>query len=64
MFVFIYLKCILPESKIRFAILINAIRKFYETVYYQIPYFLGHRNIIQKLVGIRKCQDRKWYSMI
>ena len=63
-FVFIYLKHVLPEINIRFAMLINAIRNFYETVYYQIPYFLGHRNMIQKHAEIRKCQDRKWYSMI
>ena len=63
-FVFIYLKHVFPEINIRFAILINAIRNFYESVYYQFPHFLGQRNTVQKRAGIRKCQDRKWHSMI
>lgn len=30
----------------------------------KIPYYLlGHRSMTQKLVGIRKCQGRKWYSL-
>lgn len=65
-FAFTYLEHLLPEIKLSFTVLINAIMNFIKMFYYQnaILLFSGCRSMNQKFVGIRKYQDRKWHNRI
>lgn len=50
---FINLKPLFPEINMNFTILMNAIVKFYERIYYQNAIlYLGHRRVTQNLLKL------------